>query len=115
MRPLHPILGLALCLVLALTSQSLVVARGGAQPVGQIVLCTGTGPVTIAVDADGQPVAAQHLCPDCLPGFAVVLVSPPTLGLWQGPERRMGTVAMGRHAVTRGQPPSVARAPPVTV
>ncbi|MBQ0749933.1 MAG: hypothetical protein KBT70_07000 [Roseovarius sp.] len=115
MRPLHPILALGLCLVLALTSQSLAVARGAAQPVGQIVLCTGTGPVTVTVDAEGQPVAAPYLCPDCLPGFAVVLVPSPGLGLWLASERRIKAFVVVPHAVMRALPPSVARAPPVPV
>ncbi|EDM32162.1 hypothetical protein RTM1035_11938 [Roseovarius sp. TM1035] len=115
MRPLHPILALALCLVLALTSQSLAVARGMAQPVGKIVLCTGTGPITVAVDAEGQPRATPHLCPDCLPGFAVVLDAPLALGLWLASERRISTITVERHAAMRSLPPNVARAPPVAV
>lgn len=55
---------LALALVLALTSQSMAVARGSAAATGQIVLCTGAGPVAIYVDAEGQPTHAPHICPD---------------------------------------------------
>lgn len=36
--------------------------------VGQIVLCTGTGPVAVYVDADGQPVdPPHHDSLDCTP------------------------------------------------
>lgn len=34
---------------------------------GQMVICTGTGPVTIYVGGDGQPAAPPHPCPDCIP------------------------------------------------
>ena len=33
---------------------------------GQMVICTGTGPVTIYVDAEGRPAAPPHPCPDCI-------------------------------------------------
>ncbi|MBT8152617.1 hypothetical protein KMP13_01635 [Epibacterium ulvae] len=51
---------------------------------GQIVICTGTGPMTVYVDADGQPVDAPVPCPDCLILSVVALltsaqvVSPPS-------------------------------------
>lgn len=56
---------LGLVLLLVLTSQSMAVARGMTGPVGQMVLCTGTGPVSVFVDQNGQPVAPPHYCPDC--------------------------------------------------
>ncbi|MRU16279.1 hypothetical protein FDP25_12625 [Roseovarius sp. A21] len=62
-------LGFALALLLALTSQTMAVARGAPAPVGQAVLCTGTGPVTVLVDADGQPTGQVHICPDCALGL----------------------------------------------
>ena len=40
-------------------------ARAAPGPEGHIILCTGTGPVSVLVDADGQPTGATHLCPDC--------------------------------------------------
>jgi hypothetical protein len=55
---------LLLALVLVLTSQSMAVARGGSAATGQMVICTGSGPMAVLVDADGQPVEAAHLCPD---------------------------------------------------
>ena len=65
----HSLTALGLCLFLALTSQSMAVARGAAQPVGHVVLCTGTGPVSVAVDATGQPTGTPHICPDCMLGL----------------------------------------------
>lgn len=55
---------LLLALMLALTSQSMAVARGASAATGQMVLCTGTGPVAVYVDAQGQPTSAPHICPD---------------------------------------------------
>jgi len=61
MRVLTPLL---LALMLALTSQSMAVARGASAAAGQIVLCTGSGPMAVFVDAEGQPTGAPHICPD---------------------------------------------------
>jgi len=55
---------LLLALVLALTSQSMAVARGASAATGQMVLCTGNGPVAVYMDAQGQPTSAPHICPD---------------------------------------------------
>ncbi len=58
------IIAVLLALVLGLTSQSMAVARGASAATGQMVLCTGTGPVAVYLDAEGQPTAAPHICPD---------------------------------------------------
>ncbi|WP_366915002.1 DUF2946 family protein [Antarcticimicrobium sp.] len=58
-------LALLLVAVMVLTSQSMAVARGATGPAGQIVLCTGTGPIAVHVDEDGQPTGPPHICPDC--------------------------------------------------
>ena len=42
----------------------MAVARGLPGPSGQMVICTGTGPVMVSVDADGAPVGTPHICPD---------------------------------------------------
>ncbi|MEM6305331.1 MAG: hypothetical protein AAF744_11450 [Pseudomonadota bacterium] len=55
---------LLLALVLALTSQSMAVARGASAATGKIVLCTSTGPMAVYIDAEGEPTAAPHICPD---------------------------------------------------
>lgn len=70
-----------LAFVLGLTSQSMAVARGASAATGQMVLCTGTGPVAIYLDADGQPTSAPHICPDAalnvLVDGAITLLDPP--------------------------------------
>ena len=51
-------------LTLVVTAQAFALARGAAPVAGQMVLCIGTGSVTVNIDADGQPVGAPHICPD---------------------------------------------------
>ncbi len=76
----RPLIGLFLALCLALTSVSLAVARVQAPMAGWLELCGTAGPV--AVDADGRPVGAVHLCPDCIAAFAVAdLASPQPIAL----------------------------------
>jgi len=53
-----------LALVLALTSQSMAVARGASAATGKVVLCTGAGLVAVYTDAQGKPTSAPHICPD---------------------------------------------------
>ncbi|MCL6283422.1 hypothetical protein M3P21_07730 [Ruegeria sp. 2012CJ41-6] len=50
--------------LLALTGQGLAMSRGVSASVGQMVICTGTGPVMVYVDEDGQPTRPPHYCPD---------------------------------------------------
>lgn len=79
---LRPFFAIFFALILAVTGQSMAVARGASDPAGQMVLCTGNGPVTVYMDADGNPAAAPHMCPDCLAsGFdALAAADPATEG-----------------------------------
>jgi hypothetical protein len=69
MLALRPFGGLILALVLALTSVTMAQARGQAMAVGQIVICSGGGIVSVPVDAEGRPTGPAHLCPDCALGL----------------------------------------------
>lgn len=62
---LRPLFAWFLVAVIVATSGAMAAARGQAAISGQMVLCTGTGPVTVNVDAEGQPVGPAHFCPDC--------------------------------------------------
>ncbi|WP_371037499.1 MULTISPECIES: hypothetical protein [unclassified Rhodosalinus] len=62
LRPLAALL-LALCVVL--TAQAMALARGQSSAAGEMVICTGAGLVTVAVDAEGNPAGPAHICPDC--------------------------------------------------
>jgi len=71
-------LALALVAMMALTSQSMAVARGAAGVAGQIELCTGTGPLTVYVDETGKPTGPPHICPDFALHF-LAFVTPPAI------------------------------------
>ena len=114
-RYLAPVPALLLAAVMVLTSQSMAVARGGTGPAGQIVLCTGTGPVAVYVDDDGQPTGPPHLCPDCalhlLDAFAAPDIAPAPL---VAAPRKQRFVTAAPHGETRSHTPS-ARDPPAAV
>jgi hypothetical protein len=56
--------GLLLALTLSVGSLQMALARTAPVPVGEMVLCTGNGPITVAVDADGNPTGQVHYCPE---------------------------------------------------
>lgn len=59
-------LTLFLVFAITLTAHSAGAAAGMRDAAGQMVICSGSGPVVIYVDADGQPTRAPHDCPDCI-------------------------------------------------
>ena len=60
-------LTLFLVLAITLTAHSAGAMLGMRDATGQIVICSGSGPVVVYVDSDGQPAKAPHDCPDCIP------------------------------------------------
>jgi hypothetical protein len=110
---MRPYLGFFLALLLALTGQSMVVARGMPDAAGNIVLCTGSGPMVVSVDENGQPVGAPHICPDFAASlFAFTPEQPMVL------QRPLGRVealrlASGIGAMSQQRPTAMARGPPV--
>lgn len=104
-----------LALMLALTGQSAAVARGMPDAAGQIVLCTGAGPVSVLVDENGQPVGPGHICPDCaLSLFAVAGGLPEFAVRPMGKGVRLRPEGMAR-AISSDGPVARARGPPVEV
>ncbi|MFT6607055.1 MAG: hypothetical protein ACJA2X_002258 [Halocynthiibacter sp.] len=68
-RIFRPLTAILLALMLLATTGAMASARGTMRDAaGQMVLCIGTGSVTVNVDADGQPIKAGHICPDCALG-----------------------------------------------
>ncbi|MBY6057345.1 hypothetical protein [Leisingera daeponensis] len=65
-RILRICFGLLLALTVTLTAHSAAARQGERDAAGQMVICTGTGPVTIYVDSGGRPVKPPHSCPDCV-------------------------------------------------
>lgn len=58
--------GLALALIIALTSVAFGAARGLADAAGKMVICAGHAIVVVYVDENGQPTGTPHFCPDCV-------------------------------------------------
>lgn len=65
-----------LAAMLVFTGQSMAVARGATGPAGQMVLCSGTGPVVVYVDENGQPTGPPHICPDFALHLLAAVASP---------------------------------------
>ena len=65
--PLRSYLAIVLCLLLVMATQAMAVTRGAANAFGVVELCSGDDVVTIYVDDTGEPIAASHICPECLP------------------------------------------------
>ena len=76
-----PLFGLLLAVMLALSSVTIAVARGQVAVGGTIVICSGYGLVSVALDADGNPVGPLHPCPECLAGWTSILVAHTALPL----------------------------------
>lgn len=63
--------------LIAVTAQSAAIARAMPDPSGQMVICTGTGPVMVDTDQDGNPISAPHICPDFALSLLLALDIPP--------------------------------------
>lgn len=109
----HPLTGVLMALMLVLTGQSMAIARGTPGPSGEMVLCTGTGPITVLVDENGQPVGQAHICPDCAFAFFAAHWDAPDLP--PRPAARHVPLRPGTQAVLRAAqaPAPQARGPPV--
>ncbi len=113
-RYFRPLLTLLMALTLVVTAQSMASARNMTTPTGEMVLCTGTGPVSIEVDAEGNPTGPVHICPDCsISLFDVALASPELAGFvdWGSMDYR---TAPFRWALRLSGPEPSARAPPIS-
>lgn len=115
MLPLRPILAICLALVLMVTGQSMAVARGASAATGQMVLCIGSGSITVYTDDEGQPTSAPYICPDCaLHLLSAVLPPEATM------ERVAGICRIAIPLTSVVNAPSISapyrsRAPPVTI
>jgi hypothetical protein len=111
----HPLVAIALALLLVLTAQSMAVARGMPGAAGSIVLCTGSGPVTILTDADGQPVGPSHVCPDCTLSLIVAVAqAAPSVAHPMGRAEAV-VLPLPRVALPQQVNPFSARDPPAVV
>lgn len=102
--------------LIVLTAQSAAVARSMPDASGQMVICTGTGPVMVYVDRDGNPTRAPHICPDYALSLIVALDaglpdSLASVGVWDRADWTADAlvVAVRKHAA------ATARGPPAVV
>lgn len=114
-RIFRTILPYILSLLLIVTAQGVAASRGMSAAVGQMVLCTGTGPVVVYMDENGQPTKPPHFCPDyAISLLGAVLDSQPphpSVPAAKQPELPRET----ENLVAAPVPGKPARAPPVCV
>jgi hypothetical protein len=70
MKHLRQIAIVFLGLAVMVSSVTMVQARHQARAVGEMVICSGLGMVTVAVDADGNPTGPMLPCPECVVAMA---------------------------------------------
>lgn len=63
-RIVDSLTAMLLLVVIAVTSVQLAAARGQSPAVGTMVICSGTGPLQIMVDENGDPTGGVMVCPD---------------------------------------------------
>ncbi|WP_284487772.1 hypothetical protein [Sedimentitalea xiamensis] len=105
-------LGLALVFLLALTGQGMAVARGAGGPSGTLELCTGTGPVTVYTDENGEPTGPPFICPDWALTLLAHVATPEAASGRPGGWRRMALAPDDIAVGDRFRPRRSARAPP---
>lgn len=111
-RFLRIYLALSLALMIALTGHVSASVQGVQDASGQIVICSGTGPVIVYVDDEGQPTQAPHFCPDCVMHLLDAVACPNAMAL-----RAYGGQAFDRLGdnpawIHWAAPEAMARAPP---
>ncbi|UWQ46777.1 hypothetical protein K3719_05270 [Leisingera aquaemixtae] len=111
-RALRISLGLFLALTVALTAHSAAARQGERDAAGQMVICTGTGPVTIYVDREGQPVKPPHQCPDCVMHVLDAVMQPAGLVLPVAVSSKVAAVRAAALPAVQQTLRATARAPP---
>lgn len=106
------LLPVLLAVALVLTAQAAAVARGQPEPVGEMVICTTGGLITVAVDAEGNPVGPAHVCPEATAGLVAPLQT--AHGVTPGATVIMDTDVFAARPAPRGHGlrPATARDPP---
>jgi hypothetical protein len=107
------VIALFLVLCVALTSQAFALARGHSAATTQMVICTGSGFISVTFDAQGNPTGPAHLCPDAITalGAATVAATLPVRAETPARPALIAPTALLHTAHTPGL--AQARAPPV--
>lgn len=100
-------------MLLVLTSQSMAVARGATDQASEMVLCTGTGPITVMIGQDGVPVGPPHYCPDCALSLLEAVSAMSDLPHPAETQSRLSAITKDSQNWTPELPQRIARAPPV--
>ena len=112
MKRFSHILSFCLVALILLTAQSAALARTMADATGQIVICTGTGPMIVYMDEQGEPTGPPQICPEYALSLIVALtqadIMPVSLGVWFS--ERANELAQSRVISKFGTPS--ARGPP---
>jgi hypothetical protein len=104
-----------LCGLMAATGQTMTTARGASAATGQMVICTGQGPVPVYTDASGQPTGAPLLCPDCVLHLFTALLPEATQAIpAQGSSETPSSVATALPAFSGSQWHQPRAPPPVS-
>ena len=104
-----------MALLILTTGQAAAAARGMSGAQGVMEICVGTSPVMVYVDAEGQPIAPPHLCPDWAQSLFAMAGSPPDMALVPASYIALDPVSLA--GVKRQAAPvdSLARGPPARV
>ncbi|OJI93973.1 hypothetical protein LY10_00270 [Planktotalea frisia] len=114
MKRVSQIISSLLVALVVLTAQSAAAARTMPDASGQMVICTGNGPMMIYIDANGEPTGAPQICPEyALSLIVAVALDAPVMSkrvVWS--ELRSVERVLKQATVRLGTP--MARGPPVT-
>jgi len=72
MRAFRALSQVLLVLILISNSVTMAVARHQPRAIGEMVLCTGTGVISVSIDENGNPTGPMVPCPDCTPALAAL-------------------------------------------
>ena len=113
MKRLRQYIALLLAAALLMTGHSAAASRFAPDATGQVILCTGSGPVSVYVDENGEPTGAPHICPDCITHLLDLVQDPSALTAPHATARQTALVAPRAQCDVGSAPVARARAPPL--
>ncbi|WP_417586476.1 hypothetical protein [Pararhodobacter oceanensis] len=103
-------------LAFAISSVTMAVARNQPRAVGEMILCTAAGAVSVAIDANGQPTGPQMPCPECTQAMVALTGTAPEIARVSGALVPLGFAPRVVTApITQTSVHSLSRGPPVLV